>query len=146
MLIKRPIEDVFQAVTALDSAPQWQAELIAVKDVSESPIRAGTTFTAVLRFLGRRIEDVLLVTAFEPNSKLSLETISGPLPSELDFSLEPVREGTKVAYSGAWQLPSGVLTLLTPAKPILDRLDQRQWQANLNRLKELVEAGFEYSV
>ncbi len=63
--IKRPIGDAFELVTDLDSVPRWQAELIEVKDVSETPVRAGVTFTTVLRFHGRRIEDRLLVTAYE---------------------------------------------------------------------------------
>src|SRR5215207_11243908 len=92
--INRSIEEVFEFLTDLESAPRWQAELVDVKDVSGTPIRVGTNFTAVLRFLGRRIEDVLLVTDYEPNSRFSLETIYGPLPSKLEFFLETVRSET----------------------------------------------------
>lgn len=142
VVINRPVETVFDCVADVDSASRWQAELVEVKDVLSRPIGTGTTMTVVLAFLGRHIENVMRVADYAPNSKFSLTYVSGPLPTEVQFTFEPVHSGsTRVTYRGTWELPAGtIFRLLTPIKPIFDRMDRRQWQANLDTLKKLLEA------
>ncbi len=140
VVIKGPIGDVFELVTNVHRAPEWQAELLDVKDVSDTPIDAGTTLTVVLQFLGRQIENTMQVTVYEPPNRFSMVILAGFLPVELDFVLEPAASGTQVTYLSDWELPRGFLfRLVQPAKPLFDRMDQRQWQSNLIRLKQLLE-------
>ena len=80
------------------------------------------------------------VAAYEPPRKFALETVNGFLPVDLAFLLEPAATGTRVTYTADWELPNRILfRLVRPAKPLFDRMDQRQWQANLYKLKELLE-------
>jgi hypothetical protein len=85
-------------------------------------------------------ENIMQVSEHEPPHTFSLVTSSGYLPSNLDFLLEPAPGGTKVTYRSDWELPRGILfRLVKPAKPVFDRMDQKTWQANLEKLKELLE-------
>jgi uncharacterized protein YndB with AHSA1/START domain len=73
VVIRRPIGEVFQFVVNTDFAPRWQAELVAVKDLSAIPIREDTIITTVLRFLGRRVENRMRVVVYEPPHKFALD-------------------------------------------------------------------------
>ena len=140
VVIKRPRVEVFKFVTDLDSAPQWQAELVEVRDVSQTPIGAGATMTVVRLHLGRRVENTMRVSAYEPPGRISLVTVSGYLPADLDFFLEAVNGGTRVIVRNDWQLPDGLFfRLLRLAKGLFDRMDQRQWMSNLEKLRALLE-------
>lgn len=140
VVINRPQEDVFDFIVDVDRAPEWQGELVGVKNVSDRPLAPGEKMTVVLEFMGRHIENMMQVSSFKRPSRFSLTTLSGYLPVDLDFLLEPAAGGTRVTYLGDWEMPSGFLfRLFRPAKPIFDRMDRQQWQSNLEKLKVLLE-------
>jgi hypothetical protein len=134
------MEEVFDFIIDFERAPEWQGELVGVKDVSARPLGPGESMTVVLEFMGRHVENVMQVSSFERPIRFSLTTVSGYLPVDLDFLLEPAAGGTRVTYMGDWELPSGFLfRLFRLAKPIFDRMDRQQWQSNLETLKILLE-------
>ena len=57
IVINRSIEEVFAFVTDVEKMPQRSAELLEAKKTSEGPVGVGTTFSAVAKFLGRRMEN-----------------------------------------------------------------------------------------
>ncbi len=134
--INRPIAEVFAFATDLPKMPEWSGEVIESRLTSEGPLGAGSTFTGVGRFLGRRIEVENEVTAFEPNARVVFKTISGPVKSENSFTFESLEGGTRVTE--AIDLEAG--GFFRVAEPLLARMIRRQFETNLANLKDLLEA------
>jgi uncharacterized protein YndB with AHSA1/START domain len=134
-VINRPVEEVFAFVQP-DRWSQWATELVESRKTSEGPPGVGTTYTHVARMLGRRIENGYEVTEYEPNGKISMKSTSGPIPVELVLSVESVEGGTEFAMS----VEAEVAGFFKLAEPLVGRVMNRQQDANLANLKDLLEA------
>lgn len=137
VVIDRPIEEVFAYVGDLEKNVQWTAELVEVKKTSEGPVGVGTTWVAVAQVLGRRIEDTVEVSEFEPSRKYSFKHAAGPISIEKDeFTFESVTGGTKVTHAVEAEI-GGFFRI---AEPLVTRMMRRQWETNFAALKDLLEA------
>ena len=137
VVINRPIEEVFAFATDLEKMTQWSAELVEVKKTSEGPVGVGTTFSAVASVLGRQLEVDNEVSAYEPNTKYSIKVTSGPITGGGGYTFEPVEGGTKATFGFDADL-GGFFRM---AEPLVVRMLRRQYETNLNHLKDLLEAG-----
>ncbi|MDT7839672.1 SRPBCC family protein [Streptomyces justiciae] len=54
----------------------------------------GAEVTRTAYFLGRRIDYVLRVAAYEPPSLLDMVSVSGPMPMHVTYTFEPHPDGT----------------------------------------------------
>ncbi|GAH15534.1 unnamed protein product, partial [marine sediment metagenome] len=95
VVINRPIEEVFAFVTDVEKLSQWSAELVEAKKTSEGSVGVGTTFSGVVKMLGRRMENDHEVSEYEPNSKFAFKVTSGPAQMEVEYTFESVADGTK---------------------------------------------------
>lgn len=136
VVIDRPVEQVFEHVVDPERLTEWVLELVEVKDISEQPIRLGTTFVHDIQALGRRFENTHKVIEYQPNSVFAFKSISETPPVEIRFEFEPVEGGTRVNIS----LEGETRGLLKLAGPIVNRMVMRQWETNLANLKDLLEA------
>ena len=141
VVINRPIEEVFAFVTDVEKMPQWSAELVEAKKTSEGPVGVGTTFSAVAKVLGKRMENDHEVSEYEPNSKFAFKPTSGPVQLEIEYTFESVAGGTK--FTVVAEAETGGFFKL--AAPILARTMQRQYKTNFANLKDLLEAQAEGS-
>ncbi|MFE9765297.1 SRPBCC family protein [Streptomyces sp. NPDC005808] len=86
---------------------------------------AGAEVTRTAYFLGRRIDYVLRVTAYEPPGLLDMVSVAGPMPMHVTYAFEPHLTGTlariRVRGSGG-----GFYRLAAP-------LPARQVRANLTK-------------
>ena len=96
----------------------------------------GTTFSDVVKFLGRRIESIWEITAYEANRKVSFKSTSSPIPAKGGYTYESVAGGTKVTFGGEVE-PGGFFKL---AKPIIALEGKREWKSSLANVKDLLEA------
>ncbi len=135
--IKRPIEDVWAVISDVENNPKWSSVALEAKRTSPGPIGVGTTARFVGRFLGRRIESESVVTEFEANKKYSFESKSGPFPIRATTTLEQVEGGTRVK-SIIDAEPGGFFKL---AEPLVISIGKRQFQGDLDNLKDLMEAN-----
>ena len=133
--IRRPVEEVFAYGTDPAKASEWRSGMLESRADPPGPIRVGSKIHTVLRFLGRRIEGTAEVTELVPNRQLVQKTTS-PFPLELTFMAEPSADGTKVNV-GAVGEPGGFFKV---AESVLFRIVKKQGQAELETLKELLEA------
>jgi hypothetical protein len=76
------------------------------------------------------------LTEFEPGLRFGYRPVSGPLRTHNVYSFEPDADGTLVALTDEIEL-SGILALL---EPLMARMVRRQYEANLGRLKTILEA------
>ncbi len=135
--INRPIEEVFALLSDFSNNPKWASGSVeAPKKTSDGPIGVGTTWHSVGKFLGRRIESDTEVTEFEANRKIAAKSKSGPFPVEFTMTLEPVDGGTRVSQTIEAE-PGGFFKL---AEPLLVTIARRQFQNDLDNLKDLMEA------
>jgi uncharacterized membrane protein len=135
VVVERPPEEVFAYLTDLSSVPSWQSGAVEVRE-PEGPLGVGTSYVQVLKFLGRRIETTLEVVAFEPGRRFSLKTLSGPIPFEVEHTLEPAGDGTRLRVTLEGE-PAGFFRL---AEPLVERNAQRQLEQDFETLKAKVEA------
>jgi uncharacterized membrane protein len=134
--IRRPLEAVFAFVSDPRNEPQWEKTVKEVRVTPDGPPAVGTQVTKVGSFLGVKLEATNELTALVPNRSLSFKGTSGPASMEATMRFEAVGEGTRL--SGTFQVESG--GLFKVAGPIFASQAKKQMEADLQRLKELLEA------
>lgn len=135
-VISKPLDQVFSYATDTQKLPLWAGPVAEAKQISEGPFGVGTESTRVTQLLGRRFESKYEVTEFEPNTRYSAKTTSGPVPIEEHMWFEAVEGGTKVTIAGDLEA-SGFFKL---AAPVLNRITKRQVESDIATLKDLLEA------
>jgi uncharacterized protein YndB with AHSA1/START domain len=135
--IARPPAEVFAWLTDPENLRSWQETLVELRQVSNGPIGVGTRLVEVRSFLGKRVESELEVTAYEPDRRLDLRTVSGPISFEVSHTLDATPGGTRLHVEGEAER-GGRFRL---ADALVARQARRQFRADFERLKQLLEAG-----
>jgi len=133
--IKRPLAEVFAYASDPRNMPEWNSN-VEEATAAEMPLGKGTKVTTTIRFLGRRFEVVNEVVEYVPNQKL-VEKGEKPFPATISMLFESSGEGTRLTTIGELE-PGGFFKL---GEPILARIIKKQFQAQLDTMKELLEAG-----
>ena len=135
--IRRPLNEVFDYVANPENLPEWSSLAIEVKDAPE-PLNEGDTFTTVGKFLGRRFETPFERASYEPNRRYTDRAARGPIPDqEWTYTFEEVSEEATRLTRAAEGEPGGFFKL---ADPLIERALKRQVRADLETLKDLLEA------
>jgi uncharacterized protein YndB with AHSA1/START domain len=137
VVIARPPADVFAYLTDLRNLPEWQGSVVEIRPDEPGPLREGARFTEVRRVAGKRIESRLEVETLVPERELALRVASGPVPGTVRHLLEAAGDATRLRVLG--ELAGGGLRGL--AGPLLERAARREAQADLRRLKQVLERG-----
>jgi uncharacterized membrane protein len=135
IVIDRPVDEVFAFTHDLAKSPLWQSTLVELDLLTDGPMRVGTRWREVRRFLGKRIETVIELTEYEANRYSAIEMVSGPTPLSGTFVLEPVGGATRFTVTGELDA-HGFFKL---AEPVFAGIAGRELQANLSLLKALLE-------
>jgi uncharacterized membrane protein len=136
VVINRPIEEVFAFAANIENNAQWQSGVLEAQVTSEGPIGVGTTYRYVTQLLGRRIEADGEVTEYEPNRTYSFESTSGPFPIEGGLTCEAAEDGTKVTLA----VEADIGGFFKMAEPLVARTIKKQFEADVGKLKDLLEA------
>ncbi len=132
--IDRPVEQVFAFISNYANDCLWRSGVIEMKQAE--PTRLGMTTKETIRFAGRQMTTIGLVTEFIPNKKISFRSISGAILVTGYRQLQ-LRDGrTLVTYSLSAQL-LGIHGLLSPVVVYSFR---RRVAGDLERLKAVLEA------
>ena len=134
--INRPVEEVFSFFSNLDNRRQWILGLEELEQTSEGPVGVGTTWRDTVRAMGRRMESTAEITGYEPNKQWKEKGSSGSIQGEVNITFDSVEGGTRV--SGLADLKIGGFLKL--ASPIVTRTLKKRMQADINRLKAVLEA------
>ena len=135
--INLPPEEVFDYVANPENLPGWSSLVLEVHRETQGELREGDRYTSVSKFLGRRFETPFEVTAHEPNRLHSHRSTGGPLPQEYTSTFEEVAGGGTRMTQVVEGEPGGFFSL---AGPLLERAGRRQFRADLETLKDLLEA------
>ncbi len=88
--IAAPAGPLFDFVSDPARLPEWQAGIVAARQTTPGPTRIGSVAHVERELMGQRIEVDLVVTAFEPGHRLSLESEASGFHVEATLELKPV--------------------------------------------------------
>ncbi len=134
-VINRPIEEVFTFAANIENNPKWQDRVLEARVTSEGPISTGSTFRYVEKLLNRIVDTTGEITEYNPNRNYFFKSISGPFKLNGGFTFESVNGGTKVAL----KIEAKIGGFFKLAEPIVVKRVQKQLEADLAKLKDILE-------
>lgn len=87
--------------------------------------------------LGRRLESLSEVVAYEPPRHFEIRILSGPMPVEDRWAFEPTGAGTRVDFS----TEGSARGVLRAAEPLIAAVLERRRRGHHARLKRALEAA-----
>src|SRR5918996_4980199 len=104
--------------------------------LGDPPIGVGSHVRRVASFMGRRIEYVNEVTRLDPGSVLEMRSVKSPFPMHITYAFQDAAGGTQTSV----RVQGGRSTFYPLAGPLVSRQGEKNVQADLERLKDIVEA------
>ncbi len=127
VLIRRPVEEVFDFVADERNEPTYNPNMLVSEKVTEGPVGAGTRFAATIRSGRRPVAMQIEYTAFDRPRMLASTSrmAAADFTGTLTFTSTPA--GTRLRWS--WQArPKGAMRLLAPVfGPVGARQERRMW-------------------
>jgi uncharacterized membrane protein len=134
--IDRPSDEVFAFISNFENNPLWQSGQVEARFTSEGPLRVGSTYDQVAKFLGRRIESTFEVLEYEPGRKVKATSTSGSFPITFTRMVEEAAGGGAQVSAVVEGDSSGFFKL---AEPLLARMVQRSVKMDYRNLKQVME-------
>jgi hypothetical protein len=109
------VTDVFAFVTDTRNDPSWHTDVIQAAKTSEAPIGVGTTFSVVIKFMGRREEGLWKIVELEPDRREVIRVTDKLLSPTLTYRFEETDGGTRfsrrieVEPTGLFKLMRGMM-------------------------------------
>ncbi|MFN2520136.1 MAG: SRPBCC family protein [Candidatus Limnocylindria bacterium] len=132
--IDRAAHEVFAFFSDPKNATTWQSGLVKV--AADGPLKQGSKWREIRRFLGRDIETALEVTEYEPDRRFAARGSGGSARFAFEWQVTPSANGTDFTFRG--QADPG--RLLRIGGRFMARAAKRQIQADLARAKQILEA------
>ena len=134
--IARPRTDVAEFATDPENATRWYSNIKDASWETGPPVAVGARMRFVARFLGKTLEYTYEVREHEPGRRFVMSTAEGPFPMETTYEWEDAGAGaTRMTLRNRGE-PSGFASV---AAPLMARAMRRANEADLRRLKELLE-------
>lgn len=137
--VSKPVEAVFEFITNLENQKKLSQYITAI-EVNE-PLKVGTRYKIQTTTMGRTIDTMNEVVAFEPNKKFGVKTFAPPPASDVTntYVLEPNGDGTKLTMQvDAVLTPPGM-----PKMPGIEDMMKKQmstaFEATLVTMKKAIE-------
>lgn len=134
--VDAPVEEVFAYV---DEPENHVGLTPSITDVSEvEPLdNGGKRLRYTYELVGVPLTGTMRTPEYVRNERIVFE-MAGDLSGTLTWAFEPDDGGTRVTYSGEYELPGGVLARV--AEPFAVRYNERQLRTTLENLRERVES------
>src|SRR5712691_354027 len=100
IVIDRPAEQVWEFVHDTTKDTLWQTTLVESQQLTDGPARVGARVREIRRFLGVRAELTRELTRYEPETRSSFKTVSGPVPMTGGYALDRVDRATRLTATG----------------------------------------------
>ena len=137
VLIARPREEVAAFAADPANATAWYKNIESVDWETPPPLAVGSRVQFVAHFLGRTLRYTYEIREFEPGRRLVMSTSEGPFPMETTYEWADADQGaTRMTLRNRGE-PTGFAKV---SAPLMARAMRRANQADLRRLKELVES------
>ena len=129
-------EDVFPWLADAERRLRWMGALVESEPLTDGPPELGSRYRDVFEDHGQRIELEAELVVVEPDERLTARLVSKGFESTSSQRLEATREGTRLTAAVETRYTMLAARLLAP---LVTRHAQKQLEADLARLKELVE-------
>ncbi len=135
IVIKCPIEDVFDFVADRRNEPSYNPMIGAIEQVTIGPIGIGTQFEALAKSMGQTVEMISDITEFVRPYRINLKTHFAAMDIQGVQTFERVPEGTRMCWS--WEItPRGFYRLMDPVIARLGAAQEKNLWAGLKRFME----------
>jgi uncharacterized membrane protein len=136
--IARPRAEVAAYAADIDKTTSWYENIKAVEWQTRPPLAVGSRVAFVARFLGRRLNYTYEIRVFVPGERLVMSTAQGPFPMETTYTWADAGDGaTRMTLRNRGE-PAGFKRI---AAPLMERAIRRANTKDLQRLKQILEAG-----
>jgi len=140
MNISEPPKAVFAFLADPGNMTRWYEAVDQVALPPDSQVAKGSRFQLIRSLPGGRAVNVVEITEFEPDHRLTLESRSGPTPFRYAYTLDAIEEGTALTLDGRITA-EGLPGLAEHIGPLATRLFAQGMKRNLRTLKHLLEVG-----
>ncbi|MBA2175055.1 SRPBCC family protein [Halobacillus locisalis] len=137
IMIKKPIEDVFQAATDFSNSPEIMDAVVGVELLTEGPVREGYEFKETREIRGRKVSSKIVVTDFEKDKSYSVRSVQQGLDLRYHYTFTQTTEGTRVDFKGDL-FTEGLRNKL--AQPLIKKIIKKEDQDHLKHLKNYIES------
>ncbi len=129
-------DQVWADVERLETHPDWMVDALDIEFLTASHRGVGTEFACVTKLGPLRTRDVLVVTEWEPPSRMTIEH-RGSVHGVGRFVLRAAADGTEFCWEETLRFPwwMGGPVGERAARPFFARL----WRGNLGRLRDRFE-------
>jgi uncharacterized protein YndB with AHSA1/START domain len=136
--INQPPATVFAFLADVANMTRWYDSVEQVALGHDTPAGKGSRFQLIRSLPGGRAVNVVEVTEYDPDRRLTLESRSGPTPFRYAYRLDAAEAGTTLTLDGQISAeglpgPAGHLG------PVAARLFARGMKRNLQTLKHVLE-------
>ena len=89
--IDRPCEVVWEFMQNAEHNPEWLHNMESARWTTAPPVRVGSRYEQVARFLGKEVRTKFEVTALEPGRLITISSLPGSsFPLEIKREVEPL--------------------------------------------------------
>ncbi len=134
--IDRPAADVFAVISDFSRNPEWQSGMQSAVWTSDPPLRIGSTYEQVARFLGREVVTSFELVALDPGRSVTIESRQSSFPIRVTRAVEPLSPDRCRVTADVAGEPGGFFRVFGP---LLRVVAQRSVRGDYHRLKELLE-------
>ena len=130
--VDRPPEAAFEYMDVPENQARISPRLSTVETLGTLD-NGGKRARYVYRLLGLRFEGEVRGVEHEPPERIVFE-MTGDIEGRIEWTFEPVTEGTRVTYAAAYDLglPAPLRAVLAP---LADRLNRRELERTLETLR-----------
>lgn len=139
IMIDLPAEDIFAYISQLENLLDWSGITVTVRKTSSGEVRAGTTMLSTMRFLGRWFTVAFEIVEYSPGRCLTFKSIAGSPSCLFCYQLEGQGDGgTATLGEAVVHVTDG---LIDQPYPVIESAVSRQFEYDLQTLKDILEAG-----
>jgi hypothetical protein len=135
--IHRSVDKVFAFVSNPANLPQYEDNIVDVKQITPEKTGVGTIYQLFAVQFGRKMTVDLEISAYKPNDNYAIRVTGGSFPVETHYSFVS-QDNTTVVIGKRTPLPSGIWKVLLALISIPAR---KKLMSELNNLKVYLEKG-----
>ena len=135
--INQPVEQVFAFMSDTRNTTRWHPSVSEARATLEGPAQIGTQVTEVRTLLGRKMELTFEIVELEPNKRIVMKSVSGPLPLNITITFESLGNATSITLDAVTE-DSGLLKL---ADGVIEGMLKKDMEADLSTAKHVIETG-----
>ena len=137
--IDAPIDHVWELNASCERLPEWNVNVVEVKDCQGRLDRVGAIATTVVRVFGRRIEGTQETTKADKPHAFALKLVgAGGAKATVDGTFTEARGGTDMALEIEYELPMGMFGGV--AEKLLRGSIERDFRHSIENFKDLCES------